>query len=94
VIIVTARTHPGETVGSLMMEGFLKKLSSSDEDSNYLKKRFLIKVLPMLNVDGVVNGNFRFGASGNDLNRRWENPSEQHHPEVYYLKEMILRENR
>jgi murein tripeptide amidase MpaA len=34
----------------------------------------------MINVDGVRHGNFRFSSSGVDLNRRWKNPTEEHHP--------------
>lgn len=29
-----------------------------------------------------------------DLNRKWNQPAEQHHPEIFYLKEMILKESR
>ena len=43
----------------------------------------------MINVDGVVQGNYRFSGSGFDLNRKWENPSKMYHPEVYYTKKMI-----
>jgi murein tripeptide amidase MpaA len=45
----------------------------------------------MINVDGVARGNYRFSAAGVDLNRKWKQPNEHHHPEVYQLKEMILR---
>lgn len=31
--------------------------------------------MPMINIDGVRHGNFRFSASGVDLNRRWKDPS-------------------
>lgn len=48
----------------------------------------------MINMDGVAKGNYRFSAAGLDLNRKWKQPSEQHHPEVFYLKEMILKESK
>jgi len=53
---------------------------TDSDHSNYLKERFLFKVMPMINIDGVAHGNFRFSASGFDLNRRWKNPREDHHP--------------
>jgi murein tripeptide amidase MpaA len=34
----------------------------------------------MINVDGVAQGNYRFSASGADLNRKWKHPSEIYHP--------------
>ena len=43
----------------------------------------------MVNVDGVICGNSRTSLSGCDLNRRWINPDEYIHPEIYYLKELI-----
>jgi murein tripeptide amidase MpaA len=48
----------------------------------------------MLNIDGVVRGNGRFSASGMDLNRKWQQPSEQHHPEIYAMKQLMLKESR
>ena len=74
------------------MEGFLRELVGEGPFANYLRERFLFKVMPMINVDGVARGNFRFAAPGVDLNRRWKQPTEAHHPEVYYLKKMITSE--
>lgn len=48
----------------------------------------------MINVDGVCKGNYRFSAVGVDLNRKWKQPSQQYHPEIYQLKEMIRKESR
>ena len=40
----------------------------------------------MLNIDGVLNGNYRVGLAAVDLNRQWANPSKSSHPEIYYAK--------
>lgn len=45
-----------------------------------LRDNFIIKVVPMLNVDGVINGNYRSNFSGNDINRQWQAPSKKLHP--------------
>jgi cytosolic carboxypeptidase protein 2/3 len=34
----------------------------------------VFKIVPMVNVDGVVLGNFRTGLIGRDLNRLFSNP--------------------
>jgi cytosolic carboxypeptidase protein 2/3 len=34
----------------------------------------IFKIIPMVNVDGVVLGNFRTGISGRDLNRVFDQP--------------------
>lgn len=80
MIIISARAHPGETVGSWMMEGFLKELMSDSDYSKHLRSAFLFKLVPMINPDGVVNGNYRFSAAGFDLNRKWKTCSPKMHP--------------
>jgi hypothetical protein len=43
----------------------------------------------MLNIDGVVNGNYRCSLVGCDLNRRWKTPLKLVHPVIYSFKELI-----
>ncbi len=43
----------------------------------------------MLNVDGVIYGNFRCDLAGNDLNRCWKNPWESLEPQIYHIKKEI-----
>jgi murein tripeptide amidase MpaA len=46
---------------------------------NELRDKFIIKAVPMINVDGVINGNYRTNFSGKDLNRQWLEPSKKFH---------------
>ena len=69
-----------------MMEGFLKELISESDYSQYLRENFLFKIVPMINPDGVVHGNYRFSASGYDLNRKWKNCKPNLHPELYHFR--------
>lgn len=66
-ILCTGRMHPGETQGSWMMDGFISFLLSPE--GFYLRERNVFKIIPMVNVDGVILGNFRTGIMGRDLNR-------------------------
>lgn len=43
----------------------------------------------MINVDGVIYGNFRCDLGGVDLNRNWKNPCRILHPQVTAIKEEI-----
>jgi murein tripeptide amidase MpaA len=59
-IVISARVHPGETVGSWMMKGVIDYLTDPDnEDAQMLRDNFVFKIIPMLNPDGVINGNYR-----------------------------------
>ena len=88
-VIISARVHPGETVGSWMMLGVLDFLTGSDPEADVLRTKYIFKVVPMLNPDGVINGNYRCSLVGADLNRRWKNPQASLHPIIYQFKRVI-----
>ena len=54
-----------------------------------LRKRYIFKVVPMINVDGVIVGNYRTSLSGNDLNRRYLEPNRKLHPEIFAIKTLM-----
>ena len=56
-----------------------------------LRNLFIFKIVPMLNPEGVLCGNFRCSFTGADLNRRWDTPDELLHPQIYYLKNLLKR---
>lgn len=89
VVIVTARIHPGETCGSYVMEGFIKFITSEDPVAIELRERLIIKIVPMMNVDGVVLGNYRCCLSGHDLNRNFASPDAKLHPAICAVKKMV-----
>jgi len=43
----------------------------------------------MLNIDGVIIGNYRCNLSGADLNRQYIEPSKKAHPTIYFAKQLI-----
>jgi len=90
-VVISARIHPGESNASWMMKGVIDYLISDDPKASELRDKFVFKVIPMLNPDGVINGNYRCSLAGCDLNRRWKYPSELLHPTVYHTKKLISR---
>ena len=54
-----------------------------------MRENFVFKIIPMLNPDGVINGNYRCSLAGCDLNRRWKFPSKQLQPTIYSCKKLI-----
>lgn len=89
-IFVTGRVHPGESVSSFAVEGLIKFLLSDHPQSKALRDHFEFHIVPMLNPDGVVLGNYRFSASGHDLNRKWNAPLAHLHPEIFHAKSYFL----
>ncbi|XP_033640292.1 uncharacterized protein LOC117300677 isoform X4 [Asterias rubens] len=88
-IVVTARVHPGETNSSWMMKGLLDYITSSDSVAKDLRKAFIFKIVPMLNPDGVIVGNYRCSLTGRDLNRNFRHPKKESFPTVWHTKEML-----
>jgi len=41
-------------------------------EAEYLRKKIIFKIIPMVNPDGVVFGNYRTSLSGKDLNRKFK----------------------
>jgi murein tripeptide amidase MpaA len=58
-------------------------------DYDLFKRGFHVYLFPMVNVDGVQQGNYRTNLSGNDLNRVWKVPRKDFHAEVYYIKRYL-----
>ena len=86
-VILSARVHPGESVGSWMMKGVLDFLVDPEsQEAEILRQNYVFKVVPMLNPDGVINGNYRCSLAGCDLNRRWKRPSKVLHPTIHACK--------
>ncbi|XP_041479529.1 uncharacterized protein LOC121427202 isoform X10 [Lytechinus variegatus] len=88
-IVVTARVHPGETNASWMMRGLLDFITSSDPIAKELRKCYIFKIIPMLNPDGVIVGNYRCSLAGRDLNRNYRHPKKESFPTVWNTKQML-----
>ncbi|XP_027777803.2 cytosolic carboxypeptidase 4 isoform X1 [Marmota flaviventris] len=87
--VITARVHPGESNASWVMKGTLEFLVSSDPVARLLRENFIFKIIPMLNPDGVINGNHRCSLRGEDLNRQWLSPQAHLQPTIYHAKGLL-----
>ncbi|XP_058580189.1 cytosolic carboxypeptidase 3 isoform X8 [Neofelis nebulosa] len=90
-VILTARVHPGETNSSWIMKGFLDYILGDSSDAQLLRDTFIFKVVPMLNPDGVIVGNYRCSLAGQDLNRNYTSVLKESFPSVWYTRNMIHR---
>lgn len=91
-IWILGRQHPGESMASWFVQGFLDRMLDEDDPaSRKILEQAVIYVIPYLNIDGGIHGNIRTNANGVDLNREWENPSKDRGPEVYYTLQYMLK---
>ena len=72
-----------------MMKGIIDFLVGPTLEAKILRDNFVFKIVPMLNPDGVINGNYRCNLAGNDLNRVWNDPNKRIHPTVFHSKALI-----
>lgn len=85
-----ARQHPGETMASWWVEGWLNRLlDQNDATSVALRDIADIHVIPNMNPDGSYRGHLRTNACGANLNREWAEPSMERSPEVFLVKQQM-----
>jgi murein tripeptide amidase MpaA len=86
-IWVIGRQHPGETMASFWMEGFLERLlDPADPLARRVREAAVFHVVPHMNPDGGVRGHLRTNAAGVNLNRAWDAPSVETSPEVFWVR--------
>ncbi|KAG5685061.1 hypothetical protein PVAND_014262 [Polypedilum vanderplanki] len=90
-IVVTARVHPGEAPSSWMMKGFIDFITGDSYVAKKLRHKFIFKLVPMLNPDGVIVGNTRSSLTGRDLNRQYRTVIRETYPSIWNTKAMIKR---
>ena len=76
-----------------MIDGIIEYLVSDSENAIKLRDIYMFIIIPMLNADGVIIGNYRCSLAAYDLNRQWSDPKKILHPEIYLVKNVILSTN-
>jgi hypothetical protein len=73
------------------LQGFLRFITGDSQEAQLLRSRVVFKIIPMLNPDGVVSGNYRSSLMGCDLNRRWDDANRFLYPTVHAAKALMAR---
>lgn len=63
-VFLSARVHPGESNSSWIMKGIIEFLVRNSAEAQALRDHFIFKIVPILNPDGVINGNYRCSLAG------------------------------
>lgn len=69
IVLITSRVHSGETPGSEVFRGIYNFITSDSREAKYLRRFYTFILIPCMNPDGVVCGNYRNSTAGVDLNR-------------------------
>lgn len=86
VIVMVGRQHPPEITGSYGLRGFVPALYEQSPLANSFREQYGIVLVPLMNPDGVVHGNWRHNMHDTDLNRDW-GPFNQ--PETQLIKDYL-----
>lgn len=89
VIFILARSHSGASPASFVTQGLLEFLIGNHPTAKTLRERFVFKILPMMNPDGVFLGNNRCNLVGQDLNRTWNIAGEYLQPTLFATKKLL-----
>lgn len=88
VVLLVGRQHPAEVTGSLAMNAFVEAIFEDDSLAGKFRERFHVIIIPMMNPDGVIAGNWRHNEGGVDLNRDWGSFWQ---PETELIRELLER---
>ncbi len=84
-----SRQHPMESSPTFLLKGLLDWVLEDPEFSPFWQKDVVLKVVPIVNVDGVAEGYSRHNVSGINLNRDWQEDIQAEQPEVRAVHQAI-----
>ena len=64
-------------------------MDPNDIIAKEMRKRFVIKLIPILNPDGVYRGHFRLDQFGQNLNRHYSTPDVINQTPIYAAKKLL-----
>ena len=70
-LIVIGGQHPPEVRGAYALTDFVERLLADEPLANDFRTKFQVVAAPVINPDGVAEGNWRHNSRGVDLNRDW-----------------------
>ena len=77
-----------------MLNGILDILADRNSElAIELRKRYVFKIVPMLNPDGIYRGYYRVDTKGQNLNRYYTDPKLDMQPSIYAVKKTIEQQH-
>ena len=70
-VVVIGRQHPPEVSGTVGLMNFMQEMLGESERATRFRDRFRIALVPLVNPDGVAEGQWRSTLAAVDPNRDW-----------------------
>lgn len=77
-VYLLARQHAGETPGSWVLEGVLRRLAEAEAGAGAAGAGPIVWAVPFVDVDGVEAGRYGKDHPPHDFNRAWGRPPMRH----------------
>jgi hypothetical protein len=90
-VLATARHHATETMASYVLEGFLAAAMADDAAGEEFRKRYVLFAVPLVDKDGVEEGDQGKNRKPHDHNRDYGETSI--YPEIRAIKELDRGQN-
>lgn len=74
-VLLTARHHACEMMGSYVLEGMIEELLSTSKEANWLREHVEFMIVPFVDKDGVEQGEQGKNRRGRDHNRDYSGES-------------------
>lgn len=87
-VLLISRQHPPEVTGTLALVRFVEEIIGDSPLAREFRRHFQVRVVPLVNPDGVDLGHWRHNTGGVDLNRDW---AEFRQPETRAVRDALLR---
>jgi hypothetical protein len=84
-----SRQHPMESPPTFLLRGLLEQILDDSEFSRFWRQDIILKLVPLVNVDGVVEGYSRQNVNDINLNRNWQENIQAEQPEVRAVHQAI-----
>ena len=84
-----SRQHPMESPPTYLLRGLIDGVLDQSEFAERWRRDVVLKVVPIVNVDGVAEGYSRHNVNGINLNRDWQENISAEQPEVRAVHQAI-----
>ena len=81
--------HPEKYLANIPWGIFQLLLDPENVIARELRKRYVFKIVPMINPDGVIRGHFRMDQFGQNLNRYYSSPVPDLQGPIFAIKKLL-----